>query len=281
MKILKSFDTSIDAEELTEAIKKYGEWNVILVKKHRIRLLIPLFLVILSIFLLNLMLYIIYTDVYETNKIIFWILAVFYVYTTISRSIYTILWIMTNIIGQINSKNKFIEDASLAEVKKRSFEKFLKRTFLTFLAHVIVLIFNATIPFIVIKSTWIWSIAIAIWALAVDIIFLIVVNRVMFRLIEYEMNFGIYTKDMITSFRQEWFFKTKAVNVATPSIKIIQTSKDWIASALFHYWTIDIITDSEWENKKNQNNLSLSYIPDPRRLVKKLNNLILKHQEGK
>ena len=63
MRILQSFDTKTDAEELTAAVKKYGEGNVILVKKHRIKLIIPLLLVILSIFLLNLMLYVIYIHI--------------------------------------------------------------------------------------------------------------------------------------------------------------------------------------------------------------------------
>ena len=42
MKILKSFDTKLDAEELLEAVDKYGEWNVILIKRHRIKLVWPL-----------------------------------------------------------------------------------------------------------------------------------------------------------------------------------------------------------------------------------------------
>ena len=33
MKILESFDTKVDAEELLEATETYGEWNVILIKK--------------------------------------------------------------------------------------------------------------------------------------------------------------------------------------------------------------------------------------------------------
>ena len=62
MKILESFDTKTDAEELLEATQAYGEWNVILVKKHWIQLVLPLILVFISMILLDVMLYVIYVS---------------------------------------------------------------------------------------------------------------------------------------------------------------------------------------------------------------------------
>ena len=273
MRILSSFDTKTDAEELLDAVHKYWEWNVILVKKHWIKLIIPLFLVVLSIFLLNLMLYVIYIHIFEENKVMFWILAIFYAYTTISRSAYTVFWIMANIIGQIQAKTKYIDNSKMAAVKQRAFERFLKRTLLTFTVHLLVLIFNATVPFIVINNTWLWSIAAAVGALIIDIIFLFIVNRVMYQLIEYEMNFGICTANTFTSYNQKWFFRTDAMNISTSDIKVIQSIKEWLTWALLEYWTIKIYTD--WDlNTEQDKNLKLSYIPAPKRLVKKLNSLI-------
>jgi hypothetical protein len=37
----------------------------------------------------------------------------------------------------------------MAEFKQKSFEKFLKRTFITFVAHILVFLFNAIVPFII------------------------------------------------------------------------------------------------------------------------------------
>ena len=278
MKILKSFDTKIDAEELIEATKKYWEWNVILVKRHRIKLLLPLILVFFSMMLLDLMLYIIYIHLFDGHKAIFRVLAVFYVYTTISWCLYAIIWIMTNIIGQIKSPKKYIDTVSKATIKQKSFEKFLKRSFITFFFHVLVFLFNAIVPFIVIKSTWIWSIAITLWALAIDLVFLIILNRVMFRIIEYEMNFDICTEDAFVTYKQEWFFKTNTMNISTDAIKVIQHSKEWLKWALFHYWSVYIYTDSDL-NKEGSKNIELSYIPDPKRLVKKINNVMKKSWE--
>ncbi len=273
MKILKSFDTRLDAEELIEAVDKYGQWNVILIKRHRIKLVWPLLLIIISIILLGILLYVIYSHLFDEHKIIFRILAIFYAYTTFSWSIYAIYWLMRNIIWQIKAKKKYIDTVKIAKRKQVKFEKFLKHTFLTFWAHVLVFLFNATVPFIVIKSTWIWSIAVTVWALILDFIFILIVNRVMYWIMEYEMNFDICTKDSFIAYNQQWFFKTKTTNISTPAIRVIQDSKEWFVWALLQYWNISIHTDGDLDAKWWKI-LELRYIPSPKHLAKKLNSII-------
>lgn len=274
MRILKSFDTKIDAEELMEATETYGEWNAILVKRHRIKLILPLILVFISMMLLDFMLYIIYQHLFDDHKVLFRILAIFYVYTSISRSLYAILWIMTNIIWQMKAKKKYIDSVSMAELKQKSFDKFLKRTFVTFVAHVLVFFFNAIVPFMINENSW-RNIAITIWALILDLVFILILNRVIYRIIDYEMNFDICTKDGVVSYKQDWFFRTKTMNVSKDAIRVIQHSNEWIQSALFQYGNINIYTDSEIGSKWNKN-LELSYIPDPKCLAKKLNMMLEK-----
>ena len=223
------------------------------------------------------MLYIIYIHLFHDHKILFRILAIFYVYTSITRSLYAILWIMTNIIWQIKAKKKYIDNVSLAEFKQKSFEKFLKRTFITFGVHVAVFLFNAIVPFMINENSW-RSIAITIWALILDLIFIIILNRVIYRIIEYEMNFDICTWDGVVAYKQDGFFKTKTMNISKDAIRVIQHSKEWIQSALFQYGNINIYTDSEIGNKWSKN-LQLSYIPEPKRLAKKLNMMLEKAWE--
>ena len=256
-----------------EAVDKYGEWNVILIKRHRIKLVWPLLLIFISIVLLWVLLYIIYSHLFDEHKIIFRILTIFYVYTTLSWSIFAIYWIMRNIIWQIKASKKYIDTIRIAKRKQVKFEKFLKRTLLTFWAHVLVFLFNATIPFIVIKSTWMWSIAVTVWGLILDFIFILIVNRVMYWIMEYEMNFDICTKDSFTAYNQKWFFNTKTMNISTPAIRVIQDSKEWLAWALLQYWNIFIHTDGDLDAKWWKV-LELHYIPDPKRLAKKLNSII-------
>ena len=278
MRVLKSFDTKTDAEELLEATETYGEWNVILVKRHWVKLVLPLILVFISMMLLDFMLYVIYVHLFDDHKVIFRILAVFYVYTSISRSLYAILWIMTNILWQVRAKKKYIDSISLAEVKQKSFEKFLKRTLITFVAHVLVFFFNAIVPFLINENSW-RNTAITIWALILDLVFIIILNRVVFRIIDYEMNFDICTKDGVVSYKQDWFFRTKTMNISKDAIRVIQHSKEWIKSALFQYGNIIINTDSELDKKWNKS-LELSYVPDPKRLAKKLNSMMEKWWEN-
>ena len=100
----------------------------------------------------------------------------------------------------------------------------------------------------------------------------------MFRIIEYEMNFDICTKDWVTSHKQKWFFRTKTTTISKDAIKVIQHSKEWIKSAIFQYGNLYICTDSEvWEHWNK--NLELSYIPDPKHLAKKLNLMLGKGEE--
>lgn len=278
MKILKSFDTKTDAEELLEATETYGEWNVILVKRHWVKLVLPLVLVFISMMLLDFMLYVIYVHLFDDHKVIFRILAVFYVYTSISWSLYAILWIMTNILWQVKAKKKYIDSVKMAEFKQKTFEKFLKRTFITFAAHVLVFFFNAIVPFLINENSR-RNTAITIWALILDLVFIIILNRVIYRIIEYEMNFDICTKDGVVSYKQDWFFRTKTMNISKDAIRVIQHSKEWLKSALFQYGNIIINTDSELDKKWNKS-LELSYIPDPKRLAKKLNSMMEKWWEN-
>ena len=137
----------------------------------------------------------------------------------------------------------------------------------------VVFLFNAIVPFILIKNTWVWSVAITIWALALDLIFIIILNRVIYRIIDYEMNFDICTRDGFISYKQDGFFRTKTMNISKNAIRVIQHSKEWIKSALFHYGNINIFTDSEIDNNWWKS-LELLYIPDPKRLSKKLNSIL-------
>jgi hypothetical protein len=57
-------------------------------------------------------------------------------------------------------------------------------------------------------------------------VFIIILNRVVFRIIDYEMNFDICTKDGVMSYKQDGFFKTKTMNISKDAIRVIQHSKE-------------------------------------------------------
>lgn len=273
MKILKSFDTKLDLEELDEAFNKYWEGNVILIKKHWVKLLLPLSLVLLSVLLLALMLYIIYDNTFERNRTIFWVIAVLYSYTTVSWCLFVILSIVIRIYYRLKSDKQYIDKPFDWNKKHKLFDKFMVRTFITFFIHLVVLIFNATFPFIYVHQTGLWNIFVAIWILIINIIFLYVLNKVMYLFIEYEMTFNICTTDWFTTYKQDWFFKTDSMSINSSAIKVIKSTKEWLSWALFQYGNLYIYTD--WDlNTKWGKNLELTYIPTPAILAKKLNAII-------
>ena len=124
-----------------------------------------------------------------------------------------------------------------------------------------------------------WSIAVTVWGLVLDFIFLLIVNRVMYWIMEYEMNFDICTKDSFTAYSQKGFFNTKTMNISTPAIRVIQDSKEWLAWALLQYGNIFIHTDGDLDAKWWKV-LELHYIPDPKHLAKKLNSIIEETRES-
>ena len=99
----------------------------------------------------------------------------------------------------------------------------------------------------------------------------------MYLLIEYEMTFNICTTDWLTTYRQNWFFKSDSLKINSSSIKVIKSTKEWIISALFKYWNLCIYTD--WDlSVQWWKNLELTYMPDPSSLAKRLNGLLEKNE---
>ena len=113
----------------------------------------------------------------------------------------------------------------------------------------------------------------AIGILFIDGLFLLILNRVMFNIIDYEMNFDICTADSITSYSQKWFFKTNTMNISTSAIKVIQSAKKGIRGSLLEYGNLYIHTDGDL-NTEGWKTLELSYIPEPKNLVKRINGMI-------
>ena len=148
MKFLRTFNPRIDADAFIEALEQNWEWNVILIKRHRIKLVLPLFFVCVSLWLLALMLYIIYVNIFESNKMIYRALATFYLFTSLSWTWFTIYLIFSETVCQINSKKKYYDSVEEMEPKQRIFSLFLKRSFIVFIVHLLFLIFNWSVPLI-------------------------------------------------------------------------------------------------------------------------------------
>ena len=272
MKFLKIFNTRIDSEELLEAIKSHWEWKVILLKHHWAKLLPSLLFTLLSLWLLALIIYIINANINDWNDLIFWWVAIFYIITTLSWTWFAVYWIIDKILFQINEKKKYIEDAEIANKRKKRFEIFLRRSTGIFIFHILFVVFNSSVPFII-DLTWRWNTTAPIVILILDFLFLINVSVVMYRIIDYEMNFWICTPDSFKLFKQTWILSSDVSDISPQSINIIKYNRKWLLQALFHYWSIRLYTDAEIRNGW-ESNIVLNYIPDPKNIVKKLNEIL-------
>ena len=272
MKFLNFFDTRIDSEELFETIKAHWEWNVILVKCHRIKLLIPLLFTLLSLLLLALILYIINVNLLDWYETIFWLSAIFYLVTTLSWMWFSVWLIIDTIRNQIWEKNKYIVNPNNLLKRKKLFEIFLKWSTGMMLLHILFVVFNASVPFIF-DVTWKWNLAAPLVVLLLNVLFLINVTMIMYRIIDYEMNFGICSPESFKLFKQTWILTSDVTDISPQSINIIKYKRKWLFESLFHYWSVCLYTDAEIRNEQGSV-IEFKYIPDPKNIVKKLNQIL-------
>lgn len=184
--------------------------------------------------------------------------------------------IMQNIQGQINNSNGYIDTITKDDLKDWRYEFFLKDTMISAILQVILMIVNVVASFFAETDATSNFFLNIVWVF-VNIGFLFLLYRVLDKIIDYEMDFNIFTLDQFMIFRQHWFFKTESMNIATSTIKIVKESKSWFFWSLLNYGKVSI--HPEWNLSASSKALELFYVPKPKALVKKLNEFIEKSKE--
>lgn len=223
-----------------------------------------------------LLIYFSYSQLFESKTRLFWLLSISYVLITLSWSIHSMSMIIYDIKSQIEAK-WFIDKIDESDFKEWRYEFFLKHTFISWSLQVLLMIWNSLVSFFVDDwiSAWYW-ILLNILTISVNVWFLFLLYKTLDRIIDYEMDFNIFTIDQFIIYRQHWFFKTESMNIATSTVKIVQESKSWLFWSLFSYWKVSIHPEgSLWTSKS----IELYYVPSPKRLAKKLNEFIDKSKE--
>ena len=277
MKILWSFNTKLDEHELFDAIQANWEGNAIMTKKHRIFLIRPMIWMLFAFIAFWLLIWFAYTQFYNKEYIaIFWALTISYSLITCVRCIHSIKMIIHDIQSQIKNKKWYIDTMSEKEFKDGRYELFLKHSFISIGLQVILMIINSLFSFfaeaeatsnLLLNITWV----------TVNIWFLFLLYKVVERIIDYEMDFNIFTIDQFILYRQHGFFKVWSMNIATSTIKIVQESKSWFWWSLFNYGNVSI--HPEWNLWGSTKAIELFFVPVPKALTKKLNSFIEKSKE--
>ena len=275
MKIFWSFNTKLDEHELYDAIQKNGQWNAIMMKKHWIYLIRPLIRMSFAFAAFGLLIYFAYHQFYKDYKLLFWVITTAYSSVTLFRCVHSFSMILHDILDQKNNKNWYVETVSQSEFKEWRYEKFLKHTFVSMCLQVLLMIGCSITSFSLWNITWTWVLLSITWIL-VNIWFLFLLYKVLDRIIDYEMDFNIFTTDQFIIYRQHGFFKTESTNIATSTIKIVKDSKSWIRWSFFNFWKVSINPEGNLNNSKA---IELFYVPSPKALTKKLNEFIEKSKE--
>ncbi len=277
MKILWSFNTKLDEHELYDAIQKNWEWNAIMMKKHWVFLIQPMVRMILAFMAFWLLIWFAYRQFYNSEyAYIFWILTVAYSWVTLARCIHSLIMIIYDIKSQSSIREGYVDRIDTESFKEWKYEKFLKHSFISMWFQILLMITNSIVSFVV-DTDATTSILLNIVGVIVNIWFLFLLYKVLDRIIDYEMDFNIFTVDQFIIFRQHWFLKTESLNVATSTIKIVQESSSWFWGSLFNFWKVSIHPEGDlWKGTKA---IELFFVPLPKKLTKKLNEFIEKSKE--
>ena len=176
---------------------------------------------------------------------------------------------------QSSSKDWYVDAIDPGSFKEGKYESFLKHSFISMWLQIVIMIANSVVSFVA-ETDATWSILLNIVWVVVNIWFLFLLYKVLDRIIDYEMDFNIFTVDQFILYRQHWFFRTESMNIATSTIKIVQESKSWFRWSLFKFWKVSIHPEwNLWDSKA----IELFYVPYPKKLTKKLNEFIEKSKE--
>lgn len=277
MKILWSFNTKLDEHELYNAIQKNWEWNAIMMKKHWVFLIHPMIWMLFAFMAFWLLIWFAYKQFYNSQYIwIFWFLTIAYSWVTLVWCIHSIRMIIYDIKIQSSCRDGYIDKIDKDSFTDWRYESFLKHSFISMWLQILLMVANSIVSFVAEVDATSDILLNIVWII-VNIWFLFLLYKVLDRIIDYEMDFNIFTVDQFILYRQHWFFKTESLNIATSTIKIVQESKSWFWGSLFNFWKVSIHPEGNlWWNSKA---IELFYVPYPKKLTKKLNEFIEKSKE--
>ena len=248
-----------------------------MMKKHWVFLVQPMVRMTLAFMAFWLLIWFAYRQFYNSNYIIlFWILTVAYSWVTLVRCLHSLIMIMYDIKSQSSIKDGYVDTIDKESFKEWKYERFLKHSFISMWLQILLMIANSIVSF-VIGTDATSSILLNITWVIVNIWFLFLLYKVLDRIIDYEMDFNIFTIDQFIIFRQHWFLRTESLNIATSTIKIVKESSSWFWWSLFNFWKVSI--HPEWNLWSSSKAIELFYVPYPKKLTKKLNEFIEKSKE--
>jgi len=235
MKILSSFDTKKDEKVLKEILEEFWDEHSFLIKRHRMylyKMLIFWFSIMLVLSLLSIVLS------YLLNTTWLWIIILLNLLG---------IWIWLVITFWL-------------------LEKYLKFSFFLFFYQIVIVIIT------ILLSIWnntgnFLNVLLNVLQIFLSLLFLYLIWRTLYVLINFEMDFVIITPKYINTYDQTWLFRRESKTIGVEKIKSIQTKKKGIIRSFFNFWEIIILTEGE-ENWGGE--IHLKYIPYPDKIRQRI-----------
>jgi len=266
MKILSTFDTKLDEKILKEKLEK--TWKAFIIKRHWLYLW-NMFIFAILMLLIFMLLFIVLSKILDTTS--FWIIT--------SLNILGIwLWLVLTFYQLLKYLSKYqiiktkVHDSDL---KDWLFEKYFKFSLFLFLYQVVLTIITTILALSENKNiNWNEIITGILWNIAqvsISLLFLYFIYKILYVLVNFEMDFVIVTHHDISFYNQSWLTKRQSKTISVDKIKSIQANKKGIIRALFDFWEVIILT--EWD-EAGKWEMVLKYIPKPEIIKNKIANLM-------
>ncbi len=272
MKIFSNFDTKLDVKAFKKKIKEYGDGNVILVKRHPLFLYKAFLYALFALAAFIVLISILYVRFWE-NLIYFYVFLFLHL---IGISIWLFI-LFRKILKNLKKYKEFVQyKKDIKNIDLGQFWSFLKQSIVLILYQFIV----SFIDIIAIYFTRTGGLSNFSWWVSLifmNSLFLFLIIRILYRFIDFEMDFVLITKDEIEAFNQTGIFRRKVVSIDLKKCRSITTEKKWFFRSMFNIGSLLIL--SEWDKDKN-GEIRFNYIHRLWALKKAILWLIYKNKKG-
>lgn len=260
-----TFDVYKKENLLEENIKKFGQWNFILLKRHYYYLVKSVFTMFLSLLCFVWLIMMTYNQ-YSQHLEMFFILTSFYVVFTL-QWVWVSIWYMIYAIK--HSKVIYKEIDIYFETDNKIFLRFVNLTMISFVFQIIIWLFNVLLAIFYVWDLSFMTILNIIWQLIINIVFLTFFYNVFKRLVDFNMDFTTVSPLKIVAYSQEWIQNFSAKDLATDTIKSVTVVQSWFFQSVFNIWRILI----KWiwdETSSKEYSISLNHIKYPEKVKEEI-----------
>lgn len=259
MKILSSFDTKKDEKVLKEVLEEFGDEHAFMLKRHWLYLMWMFFYAILMFMILALLIYVLYQILDTVSFGIIVSLNLMWVWWWLILTFYQLYKYLKNykfILKEISEKD--LEDGIL--------ETYLKLSFFLFFFQIAVIILTTILA--VYNNNWdMTNVFLNIIQVILSLWFLYFIRKIIYILINFEMDFVIIAPDHISTYNQSWIFKRESKTIWVDKIKSIQANKKGLIRSIFDFGEVIILTEGD---EVGRGEIRLKFIPKPDTIRKKI-----------